>query len=133
MRLTLILFCSFLICGFSYSQDQNKKTCTDKELTQFENFLAGNRAKFQQRLLDFYSETDVCANIVYVELVKLVDDISNDVTKKSNMCMTAVGFCKDDKTVDKENELLAKLVIADCLKGTKFVVSRKECSDYFTD
>ena len=130
MRLALILFCSFLVCGFCYSQDQNKKTCSEKELTQFENFLAGNKTNFQKKV-DELSATDLCASTVYAELVKLIDETSGDVTKKNDMCISAVGFCNNDQTVDKYATLGA-VFVSDCL-GKLFVVTRVECSVYFID
>lgn len=110
---------------------QASYVCSPDEITEFDKFLAGNKANFENRLNELYSEEDPCANILYVKLVDLVDDVSTDMTKKADMCATALDFCKNNKDTQVLRQPLHNIVEPDCMKGTSFGINRAECKQYF--
>lgn len=131
MKKALIGFClffsSFLL---NASESNNSYVCSDSEMEDFETFLAGNRATFDKEREELYSPDDPCANILKIELVALIDSVSNDVERKNSMCGVALNFCKNNSDADKAYEELYKIVVIDCSKGTRFVVTREECEKY---
>ena len=86
---------------------------------------------FDKKMNDLYDKDDVCSNITYVELVSLIDKVLFDYEYKSNMCGTALSFCRNNTDETKKYEILSTIIVSECNKGTYFVITRAECSKYF--
>ncbi len=124
-----ILFTPFLLNSNELSEDYK---CSELEIQQFETFLKDNRVVFDKKMNDLYDENDVCSNITYVELVSLIDNITSNNKDKNKMCGTALSFCKSkEDMLKKEYEILYTIIVSECTKGTHFVITKAECSEYF--
>ncbi len=123
-----ILFAPFLLNASELNED-NK--CNELEKQSFDLFLKDNRVNFDKKMNDLYDKDDVCSNITYVELVSLIDKVLFDYEYKSNMCGTALSFCRNNTDETKKYEILSTIIVSECNKGTYFVITRAECSKYF--
>jgi hypothetical protein len=104
--------------------------CSDLELDLFDTFLDENKKDFDKKALINYSEDDPCSNVTYVKLSEYISDIKTKSPEKKESCAVAVDFCKNDKS-EETRMVLQVLMIPNCGKGTKFVITRQECQDYF--
>lgn len=133
MRNFLIGLCLLVVPFLSHSLELSATVeCSDTQIKQFENFLAGNKTAFELKRTELYSEADPCSNITYIKLVEAIDEVSADATKKGDMCATAASFCKEESEIsEKPYKELQTILVPDCSKGTRFVISKRECTEYF--
>ena len=134
------------------NDDLNASPLTCGKMQQFEDFLKGNKEQFTEAANKTADLTNPCANIVYLKLVELVDQLSVkdediqklidqkadqeaikeaklNLSKKESYCNIADSFCND--AVSKENsQTFETIVVVDCNKGTNFIITRAECVKY---